>query len=424
MLKQNALAFTVVDIIYFDFFLEALRDYPNTELICNKHGDLKMIRFKFGSATRWLINVSVWLPPNEVDDKFLTDLNDFYEWLGIGTCITPGAAGHQMQMLLWQKERMRKQSNVSVSIENFLRKNCTSGVVNTLQFGSYEELVKLDEASNYLAYFNVEPSGAGVWFNAMRGGSEDRYVTYFAECAVRVNSELAMGIFPTKSRVGKILYPTLPGTYYTFLWKEQVNLAREYGCQVGVGAGVGWRSFSTDPSIWSKEIYRKRKTATNERIERWCKLASVGGIGHHGMTRYQYHLTPDLKNANTKITIITESGEPLAYGVVETLDESGSYLLHWQRYTAAMAGLSSITFALPIAEEGRLVQIYHDSVLVIERDETHSFIARKSNEALLQEPGTWLWEILTGVTVDKSGNVSSNEYQRYPGQKRRVPTIH
>lgn len=419
MNHHNALALSIDNIVDdFEWIEEAIQ-HKSTKVICNKNGSATMIRMKFGSSSRWLVNVSMWISKEEFIkcmDSFLEELEEFFIYMGTGVCITPGSTGHTHMKLVWQNERFRKETCVSLSVESYLRDHSIGGVIMTLQDGTWEESMKLDESSNFLAHWTVEPTGAAVWFNSDR---VNLYKTYFARCEVRINNTLPMGLFPIRAKKGRILYPTEEGLYECYLWKEHIDFAQEYGCDIKVCGGAGWQDTTSNPGTWAQRMYWKRKQSPTSLIEKWVKLAYTGAIGHHGMSRIHYYLAPDDREHNNSVVIVNKEGEPLCYGIVEEPDNASAYLLHFQRHTAAMAALDSLRFGITFAEEGRLIQVYHDSVLIVERDERHTYVARKSNEALEQPPGTWLYELLSPCTVLKSGAVDSPQYSRHTGVKRK-----
>jgi hypothetical protein len=419
MNHQNALAISVDDVVdEFEWLTEAIEAVKHCKVVCNKGGEATMIRLKFGSSSRWLVNSSMWLNRKDFDeirDTFLTELELFFVHMETGVCITPGATGHTYMKLVWQEEHYKKETCVSLGIEKFLRDHSFGGVITTLQNGEYVELMKLDESSHFLKWWRRQPTQAGVWFNSNR---VSMYKTYFAECEITIKNTLPMGLFPIRGRGNRIHYPTEEGVYASYLWKEHIDFIKEYACDVDIRGGAGWTETTDNPGTWSERIYWKRKGAPTKTVEKLCKSAAVGAIGHHGMSRIHYYLAPDDRNSDNSVIITNKEGEPLCYAVIEEPDTDSAYLLHHQRHTSSMANLDSIAFAIGFAEEGRLVQVYHDSVLIIERDERHEYIARHSNEALEQPPGTWLYEILAPCTVDKKGGVDSPQYSRHTGRKK------
>jgi hypothetical protein len=419
MYQKNAFALSVEDIVDdFEWLNEAVDAIKQVKVICNKGGSANMIRVKCGNSTRWLVNRSMWMNDEDfakIADRFLEELELFFVHMGTGVCITPGSTGQTHMILVWQEERFKKQTCVSIGVEKYLRDHSIGGVVMTLQNGTWEESMKLDESANFLSHWTVEPTGAAMWFNSDR---VSRYATYFAECSITINNTLPMGLFPIRGKQKRIFYPTEEGTYETHLWKEHIQFAETYGCEVRIHGGAGWDDLTSDPGTWASRIFWKKQSAPTDTIAKWCKGCYTGAIGHHGMSRVHYYLAPDNKEYTNSIVLINKQGEPLCYGIVEEPDEKSAYLLHFQRHTASMAALGSLEFAINFAEEGRLIQVFHDSALIIEKDERHRYVARHSNEALEQPPGSWLYELLSPCTVDKKGGVESPQYSRHIGRKR------
>jgi hypothetical protein len=424
MYDNNVLAFIIDDIVSFEFLHEAVHD-AKSDAICDKHGTLNMWRGRYShNSTRWLVNSSLWIKKEELDEYFLKDLKSFFLCAGTGVCITPGSCGHKLQMIIHQNEHMKKQTCVSIGAEDFLRKHTFGGIIMTTKTGEFYEGLKFDDASHFLAYWSMQPEGAAVWVDGGKGARLDKYPTYLVKCVIDIVEELPMGVFPMRSKRNRIVYPTLPGRYYdVYLWKEAIEFARLCGCKVYEGGGIAFRSMGSDNWEWSQKIYWLRKQATSDRHARWFKQAAVGGIGHHGLGRMRYKLVPNPEDANTKLTILSEEGEPISYGVLEEPDDTASYLIHNQRYCSSMANLGSLKFAYQFACQDRLIQVYHDSALIIERNERSEYISRASNEALDCPPGTWLWEELTNLKVDKKGNVSSDQYNRFTGVKKVEPSL-
>jgi hypothetical protein len=419
MYHNNAFALSVENIVDdFEWIGEAVDNVKSSKVICDKVGSANMIRISYGRSSRWMVNLSMWLDKEKFDKcrgTFLDELHMFYVHMGTGVCITPGSTGHTHMKLVWQEEKFKKQTCVSLGAEKFLREHSIGGVIMTLQNGTWEESMKLDESCNFLSHWTVEPTGAAVWFNSDR---VSKYATYFAECEVRITNTLPMGLFPIRGKNRRVYYPTERGSYACHLWKEHIQFAEAYGCEVRVCGGTGWTDLTSDPGTWANRAYWKRREAPTELVEFWSKGSYTGAIGHHGMSRIRYYLAPDDRAYNNSIILLNKEGEPLCYGIAEEADEDSAYLIHMQRHTSAMASLGSLAFAIDYAEEGRLIQVYHDSVLIHERDERHRFVARKSNEALEQPPGSWLYEILTPCTVDKKGGVDSPQYSRHTGRKK------
>ena len=418
MYDNNAMAIAVDNVINFYWLHEAVHDLTSTDVICDKRGAANMIRIRYKDrSTRWLVNASLWIDRKSLDElgcQFLVEMDSFFHWLGTGTCITPGSAGHKSQMMIHQQNHFHKQTCVSLSIEKFLRDHCISGPIITTKTGYFEQNLLMDGAGHFLAYWTMLPEGAGVWIDGSQGSDLDSFATYFCECTIIIPNTLPVGVFPIRGKGGRIRYPTEKGYYYAvYLWKEQVEYARSKGCQVFANGGVGWTSLCSDSGEWSNWIYWKRRKAESSVVANLCKRSGVSGIGHHGMSRQFYRLVPDNGQfEGSLITTFSEEGEPICYVAIETDAMYEPYLLHKQRYCASMAALGSLQFAWGFAIEDRLIQVYHDSCMILEINESHQYVCKRSNEALESPPGTWMWERLTDVKVYANGDIDSNEYKR------------
>jgi GIY-YIG catalytic domain len=124
------------------------------------------------------------------------------------------------------------------------------------------------------------PIHGGVWF---AGGRPTCYVTYFARCIIRIRTRLLLGVFPVgispvqnESGYG-VFYPTEPGIYKAYLWKDQIEEAEIVGCEVEVIEGYGWRVL-TPPTKTPPRLYSEQ-----ERVSMYViadELTKEAYIGH------------------------------------------------------------------------------------------------------------------------------------------------
>jgi hypothetical protein len=83
--------------------------------------------------------------------------------------------------------------------------------------------------------------------------------TYFAKCIVCVARKLPLGVFPVRNENGyAVNYPTEPGIYKTYLWREQVEDAEIAGCDVEVIEGYYWRVL-TPPTKSPPRLYSRQE---------------------------------------------------------------------------------------------------------------------------------------------------------------------
>lgn len=313
---------------------------------------------------------------------------------------------------------LRKHSALSLAAEQFVSEHSVGGVVHTPGSGNfYQELLYMDMSSAYLSQYTVHPAGSAGWF--VGEYFAEKYATYFARCIVRVIKELALGPFPVvrqgKGHQRRITYPTLEGNYETYLWKEQVEDCRAAGCEVTVYEGYGWQQFTTDNLPWAQEAFRLRQNAPTSFIEKGIKRGSVASIGHHKMPREHYFLVPEERAEFGDIPVFSEWGDPYNLFVHVEPDPHSAFMYHWWSYTVMMCNHTVYNFALPYAQQGRLVMVDYDSIMVLEENESKRYIKKYSVEAMSCPPGTWLWMLLHNVKVHAARRFESDELTKLPG---------
>ena len=410
---HNALLYTqsLTNEYHFPWLFEAVAN-EHTKVLCNQKGAPISVRIH-QRKTYWVIRASVW--GFDCDARFLTGMQEFFHYVGAGTFTTPSSLGHFLMKKMYAEFGFPQQTSLSKYCELFLREHLTGGMVQSPCVGNeYEELIELDKSSAYLAHWTVHPMGTGV---AFRNGHCDQFETWFALCEIEIHHDLALGPFPVRQVKSRVIYPTLKGTYYAYLWKEQAMDCHSSGCSVRVHSGYGWRKMESYQVPWAQQAYWLRKNASTEFNERCCKAIAVAGIGHHSMRRERYYLAYEDMSKNDRY-LTEDSGRPLRLQVVQESDDNAAIMLHWNNYTISQCNRDVYHFALPFAQEGRLVQLDYDSVLVLEKDERTRYIARNDMQHHNIEPGTWLWRALHDVKIVGPRAFRAREKNKLPGVKR------
>lgn len=94
------------------------------------------------------------------------------------------------------------------------------------------------------------PTGTVIWGSSFNNHPEFN-ITWFCRCSITVPHTLSLGVFPIqvsandRDRKAKI-YPTEPGTYESYIWKEQTQDCLDAGCQVTVHHGFAWNEWTRD----------------------------------------------------------------------------------------------------------------------------------------------------------------------------------
>lgn len=420
--SSNSLCFVtcLLDDFSFPFLAESVTN-SRCKVLCSKLGVPFAIRVRgHSNSSRWIIEGNSWKWEDkevEVSPQFLKDMWDLYIYVGVGMFPTPSSLGKALMRKIHEEHSLQRQTAISLAAENYLHKHSVGGIINSPGTGNhYDELAKIDMASAYLSQYTKHPVGSAVSFGY---GNCNSFATFFAKCDVEIVSELALGPFPVKVRgkngSRKIVYPTLPGRYQSYLWRESVEDAERVGCRVIVRDGIGFTQFSDYNEIWALYAYWLRKGAPSSFAEKQLKRCAVSAIGSHSQRRNHYFLVEEKDAIESDIPLIGINGDPLRIFIREEYDYSSALMVHWNKYTVNQCNRETYRFALPFANEGRLVQMYVDSVLAI--DSGGSYIRRHSNESLRCEPGTWLLEWRHNVDVIENG-YTSDEEDRLPGVKK------
>lgn len=414
LFNQNGLAYveSLADKKAFPFLYEALQ-YPKTEIMCSKDGHPSAIKVQRKGSSRWIVPTERW--ERHINSELLPDMRSIYDFFGL-TKPTPGSMG---QALIRRSFQERKQSLVtscnSIAF-NFFRAHGVGGRCDVFHVGeTFRVLLDIDMDLAYIAHCLWMPIGT---VHRFINGNCKPYVTYFAECEVTIHEELALGPFPVKKgmRDGKIVYPTLPGRYRTWIWREQADAARDAGCTVDVKSGFGWTELGDSLASFCRYMSSRRRELRGTSIERDCKKIAVSGLGHFGMGRNFYRLAEDAYKDSP--VMITDDGEPMAYFIREYEDMTKPSMLHWFNYFVSMTALSLYKYALPYAKEGRLIMTNYDSLLIIEKDERSRYAHKHGLDSLMAEAGDLRWQELTNVTILGSRSLKCDQKVLRPGVLR------
>lgn len=418
LFEHNGLAFceSFTDEAKFPFLADIV-EHDDSTVLCSKKGVPLAIRFKRGSSSRWLVLRKTWTPDNlKPDMEFLLNMRSVYAHCGVGVVSTPGALGTQLMRKTWKEFELQFHTAPSGYAERFIREHQSGGRADTPGQGNfYEMLIEGDRSSAYLAEYQVQPAKTSIMFN---NGPSDDMVTWFAHCEVEIPSELALGPFPRRLPDERIVYPTLKGRYDdVYIWKEQAESALRAGCKVRPKEGVGWKEWTDDNSWWCQEIYSLRKFAPSKFVESSIKAAIVAAIGRHAMAPVKYILVPEDRASVFDVPVCGE-GVPYAFFVHEEQMDNACSMIHWNGYTLGMAANTLYNFALPYAEQGRLIATNYDSVLVLDGDDIRSHIKRYSAEEIYCPPGGWRWQELHDVYIVAPRSIICNEKVVLPGIER------
>lgn len=345
--------------------------------------------------------------------EFLDRMWDFFEYMGLGFAPTPSSMGKLMQFYVWSEHKLHRHTALPLGCEEYIRRYSPGPISFTTDSStSYDKTHLGDMSSAYLSRFQVVPDATAVFANS---ADVECYSTYVARCTVTIHSELPLGIFPIKFG-SRSNYPTLKGEYKNVhLWKGQVERLREQGCTVQVHSGWGWENLTGDPGYWARYAYQKRVDADTEDIASKVKGCSVAGMGRHSMSREHYLLVVEGRQSDGDQEWLLD-GEPVNIYIHKEYDRYSALMTHWNKYCINDTNMAVYDYALPFAEQGRLLMIDTDSIMVTEGSDTARLVKIPKSEAVCQ-PGDWYWRLLTEVEIVGSRSFRSRELNRLPGVK-------
>lgn len=422
MVRNNAMIFThdLANNDTFRFLFEAVKD-PRSKVLCNQWGKPISIRAKIGRRTYWVVQSSLW-SDDECNAEFLSNMWDTFIYFGMGSCTSPSSLGSKLMKYYHMVNKLRYHTCCSLYCEEFIRENNVGGVAQAIGLGkSYDEALLLDKKVAYLEWYSVHPDKGATYF--VNGRYSSNCFTYFARCTVTILEDLPMGLFPvrSKNKSRKLTYPTKKGWYESYLWKEHADFLESKGVRVQVHEGYSWDCFTTDNQFWAREMHELRREAPTKFVEKAAKKTTVGAMGSQGIDRHVHFLVDELHASASALPVTNSEGEPLSLFVEKEYNLNKAVMIHWWSYTQDECNISVLDYAYPFSQQGTLIDIDFDSILVEDEKgevrELHTAREHANNYDI--PPGTWLWELLHDVKILAPRSYTSREKDKRPGVRRK-----
>lgn len=342
---------------------------------------------KFGKF--WIVTGDTW-KIKSLTPSALREQQEVFDYVDMGIAPTPGSLGARTMLHVWEECNLRRHTALSLAAENYLFEHAPSAVVQNNGYVGRDvpRASLMDAHFAFVSEWNEMPWGTAETFPQ---GASLYYPLYFAQCIVRIRSELALGLFAVRGEKNRLVWPTLPGVHVTHLWSDQIEDLRLAGCEVEVLEGFGWQSVDRTNEKWSEWIFNLRENAPNEQVEKAVKAIGVAAIGHHGMGRQHHILVSGDKYDNELDWPVVDGHRVLSdLWVHPVSDWSDAPMVHWQRRVVAKVNRKVLAFAQPYAERGRLVAIDHDGVMLVAARGDENFIRKVPFERI--PPGGWSCE--------------------------------
>jgi hypothetical protein len=428
-------------------FLNNILDFPHIDVMVEDKKTSVMCSFKEASgtakplaarikgsrnSTRWISQCDSW-GGSGAGPELLTHLRETYEHCKVGTPATAGGLGQALMRKAFKQTygaswKLHRHSRPHSNAQTDILDHMTGGRVDTPGLGrSYPIAIELDMKNGYAAHYEKQPAKTAI---RILYGETANCVTWFCHCMVTITEPLPLGPFPVREKQGAsssdlITYPTEPGEYDCWLWKEQSEDAIAVGCKVEIKEGWGWNDWTYDNKAWIELVEKLRDTAPNETVEKFIKLAIVAGIGRHGMRADSYVLVSENEAAPEDVraasTIDEERGinEIYDWFVHKEEDLRQANQTHWFSYTIMQCARTLYHKELPYAKLRRLIASNYDSILIDgDLPYEEEYPNKKQSKGL--PSGVWTKEVLTGVFIPAPRAIESNEKVRRPGVKRKV----
>lgn len=392
------------------------------ETLCNEHGE-RIVTVFHGrkNTTRLIVEISGWgYAPHSDITEVLREMRDFYRWGQVGTPPTSGACGQ-----LWFKKGFKELHGQEWFQHRHKRPNgtCVSdirahqiGARNDLFVSPTEvvlEFLEIDEKNAHAAAAALLPTGPEY---KILCGEVEGFATYFVECEVTIHESFGnIGPFPFRVADGhgtRVVYPTVPATYNTWLWKEECEASEQRGCTVKRYDGWGWKTLTDDFAYIVQFIEWLRDNAPSEHIAKKVKHALVAGFGRFGLPEWKFVLTDEETDIHTASIGIGA----MDWCVKRLEDTHPTSMPHWFAYILMRCRLALYLEMIKHAEEELLAS------------DTDAFYVRRT---AIQYPGPndpvhtgdWRVKLLHGnperKTFPVARHLNALEKVKNPGKKQK-----
>lgn len=421
-------------------FINEFTDFPYLEeclgrgdyVPCTERGRPIAIKMRgTRGKTRWIVAAGTWQTEEEKEEglsvAWLKRMREFYEYAGVGTQSTPGAEGQALMRKSWQ-EQFEGESTEYIPGWKFhrhqrppqvacfqIRETSVGARSDTISVNQqFETAWSIDEKNAYGAGLSRLPTG--YCYHIFPGeGQTDGYETYYVRCRVTIHRELALGPFPIRllSDFGKYVpnYPEQPGEYITWLWREEVEKAREKGCTVETYEGWGWEEWTNEFQPFVDMMSRLRDEAPNEEIANRIKKTLVAAVGRFGMPPGLNVLVPEEQAGPDDICITNRDGEALNWFVHWIPDKNPTTMPHWFFYIIMRCRLALFDQIERFAERGELISSNTDG-FIVKPDADVSMYPDRGPEV---KTGQWRKELIHEVIVPAPRHLESREKWVTPG---------
>lgn len=360
------------------------------------------------SLSRWSSN---WMDLDIV--ALLQSIKNVCDVAGVGIYPSPSALGFAMQAKLWQGSPVTRPPD---GCRNALLSNLIGGRVEySTNVDKYSTVIELDLRSAYASCCGGLPVGTTIHIPASEshGGDWlcDRYPAWFAECTVEILSPLHFGCFGVRDEKGRWKFPTQPGTYHCWLWREEWLDVLAAGCGVTVGRAYCWERTSDNLIPWVETTDELRNSFECEGLLLEASLTKrciVAAIGRFGIAPEDRVLVPESRSTLNDVPVTYKDVRaPISSWYVRvTPNRESAAPVHWHSFILMQCRRKLYYRAVEELEDGNeLIAANFDAL----------YLAKESVRPVGRGIGQWKSRKLTNVSMPYARAVVSREKLTLPG---------
>jgi hypothetical protein len=384
----------VSDMTTAPWFTSAMADSYHVRPVAGRRGYGSPVSMRLavhGKGRRgWIVPCLDWgiEPPSlqRSGRQWIQELRKFFSHVGTGDYRGPGGVGKEILYRQWEWEE-REQAPTDEALpprvvlrslepelmpirqaQVAIKRHAHGGRVQDWAPTELAGVEKTDMSNAYAEHARRLPGGPSCILAPQRGPylNDTPYecATWFARCTVTIACTLCLGPFAVriagKRKGGSLEWPTAPGTYECWLWREEAADVVAAGGSVLVHRGYYWRRWCERPAGWVDRMAWLREHAPSETVAHWVKQAIVQTIGQWGVGLRRYETVTWDKKQTGDLPIA--DGRYLTNWLAREVRANRGSMVHWWAYTVMQCSRSVYRMALPLAQAGSLVAIHTDCV--------------------------------------------------------------
>lgn len=329
------------------------------------------------------------------------------QYLNVGVYATPSSLGQatiRARLAKWY-------TTMPLPCQNDLLNHLVGGRAELDSPGYYPIAYEIDRRMAYVAESTqCLPDGAPILIGEIGLSHVSEYPHWFGRCMVVNGTNLKRGPFPFRSSSGRLSFPTGPGIYTAWLWKEEASDAISSGCLVYPERVWAWERSVPALRDWAEWIYAKRMNAPTPEVAAYVKRVAVAGLGWFAMRGQRLRVRWSTDSESERV-IVNGDGWPTAYVAVPDPDAQPSPIMpHWASYIWMQARRTLYAEMVSLQDRGvKAIASDFDSIIT-------TLPTGYASEAA--SIGEWRERTLTEVSLSVPRHLVSAEKVKRPGVSR------